>query len=422
MASTTPGISVQFDVQLAQLDAKLPQAISKIAAASKQIDAITKQSMSSMMDESVRMQDAAISKLGESIKNKWSFLGQGRGGSRSALRSARVEIMRSEMAGIAQEASAIEQAFQSKSVFGTGAMERFGETGANGMASSLQRKLASGAAKFALVGAADAVLRGVADAIRENKGAGGMAESIAESLHNGLKNLPLVGAFSELGEAIGNKMGDGIAAGIVTQATGLGHKIDEKGGLTIADIRGRSRSLEISRMGSFDGEAAKFNDEMSRLELENKDNPSVLKEIRSYREKFNADLKSRISESVNAKEVAKYREDEADWKAGQEFKRQQQAARDQEAVTLKRGQISAVVGERQSKLELIRDMMQGVSRASAEDFITTAQTAAGSFRTGQRDASRIVADNTKMLVDLQRQENDIVEEIRDHVAELQLLK
>jgi hypothetical protein len=381
MANTTPGISVQFDVGLANLDRGLAAAEQKIAQSASRIESKTKVAGSAFRQGSFT-RAMEKSRIGDEISD--------------AMDSA---VPKTIISG-----------------------DKAGETYAKSMATSLQRKLAAGAARFALVGAADAMLRGLADGIKENKGMGGLAVSVVESLHEGLKSIPLVGAFSELGEAIGNKMGDGIAAGIVTQATGLGHKIDERGSLTIADIRGRSRSLEISRMGSFDGEAAKFNDEMSRLELENKDNPSVLNEIKAYRERFNADLKSRISESVNAREVAKYREDEADWKAGQEFKRQQQAERDQEAITLKRGQISAVVGERQSKLELIRDMMQGVSRASAEDFVTTAQTAAGSFRTGQRDASRIMADNTKMLVDLQRQENDIVEEIRDHVAELQLLK
>lgn len=303
-------------------------------------------------------------------------------------------------------------------------------------ASEIERKLTAGIKKFVIVGAADTLIRGMAQAMREANDWGDVGMIIGNKVLDGIKSVPIAGAFGELGEALSERLApaaddvDGWAKWRVALRMVPGGSMLEKpllgdagniGASAKGDTRGptinsapamRAFDAANSRLSEFgmapsELQEKRFNEELKRLEAEGKAAQLVDLDERLgvVRATMQQQLQAMRDEEQEAEQARRDIEDAA-------LDDERWRAQDREFAAERKRIDEAAMDSRRERLGLIEDEMSALRGVSASNFIEARDTAIGSFRFAQDNASEILADNSERLVTLTERQVQLLDDIK----------
>lgn len=357
------GIEVPFSVDLTKLPTGLAQAEALISQASARIDTKMRSvagggTLGMHMDAALNERARAASAFSRAIEQRLS---------------AEASSIRDYAEGLGEKTRT--------AFFGAG--EQSGDAYARGMSSSIERKLAAGALKFAIVGVADQALRGLADAIKNASDWQDVGISIGERLLAGIKSVPIAGAFAEIGEAM--------SAAAIPDEVAESNSFSSWAAWIMYGVKPGSKPRSSLRGMPGDTGSTTTSDDLAR----------DAERQRYYEEHARAMREAAaIDEAFNLKEQYDSEQQRQAKMADEESKREQARM------------LGFAISARQDKLSLIRDMMGNVGSTNAADFLNEGQTAIGGYRFAQANASQLVAENTKTLVGLTKDANRILDDIK----------
>ena len=287
-------------------------------------------------------------------------------------------------------------------------------------ASKIEKQLTNGLKKFLVLGAADSALRGLADAIANNKSWTDAGITIGERLFEGLKSVPIVGAFGELGTAIGNGIGDGIAEMLGASPGRAGYTVDKAASANVARLDAMSRSMSMENLNPIERMRAEFENEMASLGTGGDE--TTRNRIASVRAQFDARERKMLDDMRNQREVAAYREQEADDKRRAEYQVEAIARKAKDDASANRRAISGSIDARRESLGMVGDELGMLGGITASRFIERRDTALGAFSFAQQGADKTLADTSVKMLELTKRQTELLQEIKNLQAESAVLQ